>query len=68
MQTMVKACIDHKSGLPPGVHNIAIDIIPNALSPGPAHIVSQTFFSRVRQTARINLPLGGSQRRVSVRI
>ena len=32
MQTMVKACIDHKSGLTPGGHNIAIDIIPNDLT------------------------------------
>ena len=74
---MVKACIDHKSGLTPGGHNITIDIIPNdiaarclemgrkvldeetdwltvdpekqratsRLSPAPALIVSQTFFS-----------------------
>ena len=39
-----------------------------ALSWRLRHIVSETFFSRVRQTARVNLPLGGSQRCVSVRI
>jgi hypothetical protein len=32
IQTMVKACIDHKSGLTPGGHNIAIDIIPNDIA------------------------------------
>ena len=32
IQTMVKACIDHKSGLTPGGHNITIDIIPNDIA------------------------------------
>jgi hypothetical protein len=32
IRTMVKACIDHKSGLTPGGHNIAIDIIPNDIA------------------------------------
>jgi hypothetical protein len=31
-QSMVKACIDHKRGLNPGGHNIAIDIIPNEIA------------------------------------
>ena len=31
-QSMVKACIDHKLGLNPGGHNIAIDIIPNEIA------------------------------------
>lgn len=29
---MVKACIDHKSGITTGGHNIAIDIIPNEIA------------------------------------
>ena len=32
LEAMVKACIDHKSGLTPGGHNIAIDIIPNEIA------------------------------------
>ena len=32
IQSMVKACIDHKSGLTPGGHNITIDIIPNDIA------------------------------------
>jgi len=32
LETMVKACIDHKTGLTPGGHNIAIDIIPNDIA------------------------------------
>jgi hypothetical protein len=31
-QSMIKACIDHKLGLSPGGHNIAIDIIPNQIA------------------------------------
>ncbi|MFA5900059.1 MAG: hypothetical protein WC829_13215 [Hyphomicrobium sp.] len=31
-QHMIKACIDHKSDLTPGGHNIAIDIIPNGIA------------------------------------
>jgi hypothetical protein len=31
-QSMIKACIDHKRGLTPGGHNIAIDIIPNEIA------------------------------------
>ncbi len=31
-QQMVKACIDHKTGLTTGGHNIALDIIPNQIA------------------------------------
>jgi hypothetical protein len=31
-QSMIKACIDHKRGLTPDGHNIAIDIIPNEIA------------------------------------
>jgi hypothetical protein len=32
IEAMVKACIDHKTALTPGGHNIAIDIIPNEIA------------------------------------
>jgi hypothetical protein len=32
IEAMVKACIDHKSGLTPGGHNISADIIPNDIA------------------------------------
>lgn len=32
IEAMVKACIDHKTGLTTGGHNIAIDIIPNEIA------------------------------------
>lgn len=33
-QQMIKECIDHKSGLTTGGHNIALDIIPNQIAAG----------------------------------
>jgi len=32
IETMVKACIEHKSGLTPGGHNISTDTIPNDIA------------------------------------
>jgi hypothetical protein len=52
LKTLIKACIDHKSGITTGGHNIAIDIIANEIDAGCLALASNLLKDENAKLAR----------------